>query len=128
MIKRTKQRLKVPTEHIEQKRLMEWWKLAHRGFEVKENMFFAIPNGGDRHAAVGAKLKAEGVRAGIPDMMLAVPRGGHHGLFIELKRRRGGKVSDAQSTIMEGLAAHGYRCEVCKGWGEAKDKIEEYLR
>ncbi len=106
---------------------MQWWSLAYRGYGVKQNMFFAIPNGGDRHVVVGAKMKAEGVRAGVPDLMLAVPRGGYHGLFIELKRQRGGRVSNTQQTIMDGLRAHGYRCEVCKGWIAARAVIEDYL-
>jgi hypothetical protein len=59
-------------------------------------MLFAIPNGGARHKAIAGKLRAEGVRAGVPDICLPVPRGEYHGLFIELKRPKGGHVSEEQ--------------------------------
>lgn len=48
-------------------------------------MVFSIPNGGHRHPAVAAKLKAEGVRAGIPDLFVALPRHDYAGMFLELK-------------------------------------------
>lgn len=46
---------------------------------------FAIPNGGDRDIRVAVKLKAEGVRRGVPDLMLLAKRHGYSGLVIELK-------------------------------------------
>lgn len=46
---------------------------------------FAIPNGGDRDIRVASRLKAEGVRPGVPDLMLLTARRGYHGLVIELK-------------------------------------------
>ena len=72
-------------------------------------------------------MKAEGVTAGVPDILLAVPRQGCHGLWIELKRRKGGRVSEAQEHVMARLRQAGYRVEVCKGWWEAREVIENYL-
>ena len=43
-------------------------------------LLFAVPNGGHRHRAVAARLKDEGVKAGVPDLFLPVPRGAFHGL------------------------------------------------
>lgn len=76
------------TEHEEQKALIEWsaWMSNAR---PELSLMFAVPNGGDRHPAVAAKLKAEGVKAGVPDIFLPVPRNGYHGLFIELKELKG---------------------------------------
>lgn len=90
-------------------------------------MIFAIPNGGQRHPAVAAKLKAEGVRAGVPDLFLPVARQGYHGLFIELKCG-GHKPSEAQLTWIRNLRAEGYLCHVV--WDsvdEVMGLIETYL-
>lgn len=46
---------------------------------------FAIPNGGHRDVRVAKKLKAEGVKPGVPDLMWPIVRGRYHGLFMELK-------------------------------------------
>lgn len=90
-------------------------------------LIFAIPNGGQRHPAVAAKLKAEGVRAGVPDLFLPVARPGYHGLFIELKCG-GHKPSEAQLAWIRNLRAEGYKCEVV--WDSVDEVIgliESYL-
>lgn len=53
-------------EHILQKHCFSWfsWK-----FPKLHGLLFAVPNGGHRHPATAKKLKAEGVVAGIPDML-----------------------------------------------------------
>jgi hypothetical protein len=73
-------------EHTEQVNLMQWWALACRGFGIPEQLLFAIPNGGQRNIIVASKLKAEGVRAGVPDLFLAFPKKDAAGLFIEMKK------------------------------------------
>ena len=72
------------SEHDEQAALFEWatW---HTSQCPELGLLFAIPNGGHRHPVVAARLKAEGVRAGVPDICLPVARKGYHGLFVELK-------------------------------------------
>src|SRR5262245_64718583 len=58
---------------------------------IPARLCFAIPNGGARDVITAGRLKAEGVRAGVPDVCLPVARAGYHGLFLEVKRpdRRG---------------------------------------
>jgi hypothetical protein len=89
-------------------------------------MLYAIPNGGDRHPVVAAKMKAEGVRAGVPDYCLPVARGGYHGLYIELKTPTG-YPSREQRAWIAALREQGYRAEVCRGWEAAWDVIREYM-
>jgi hypothetical protein len=115
-------------EHAEQVLLMQWWALSHQQFGIPEQLLFAIPNGGERNIIVAARMKKEGVRAGVPDLFLAVPRGEFHGLFIEMKKPKGGRVSKNQSSMMKLLAAQGYASKVCCGWVEARVEIERYLR
>ena len=88
---------------------------------------YHIPNGGRRDAITGARLKAEGVVAGVPDIFLAVPRQGFHGLYVELKRQKGGSLESSQEHIIARLRQAGYRVEVCMGWWEAREAIENYL-
>lgn len=114
-------------EHSEQVSLMQWWALQCRRFEVPEQLLFAIPNGGQRNIITAKRMKDEGVRSGIPDLFLAVPRGNFHGLFIEMKKQRGGVVSDNQKACMEMLSANGYCVTVCHGFIEAKTAITAYL-
>ena len=115
-------------EHTEQVILMQWWALAHQQFGIPEQLLFAIPNGGERNIIVAARMKKEGVRAGVPDLFLAVPKGEFHGLFIEMKKPKGGRVSKNQSSMIKLLAAQGYAAKVCCGWVEARVEIERYLR
>lgn len=89
--------------------------------------FYAVPNGGFRHKAVAAKMKAQGVRAGVLDFNLDVARGSYHGLRIELKRHVGGSVSDAQKAWIAWFTMQGYLAVVCRGWQEARDKLIDYL-
>lgn len=117
----------LATEHAEQSALIKWASLARATIPELNNLF-AIPNGGMRHHVVAAQLKAEGVSPGVPDLFLAWPAHGAHGLFVEMKRRVGGRLSDAQITWRERLTKCGYRVRVCKGWEEAKEAIITYLK
>ena len=106
---------------------MQWWSLVHKSFGVPEQLLFAIPNGGYRNIVTAMKLKSEGVRSGIPDLMLAVPRNGKHGLFVEMKKSKGGRVSDSQHSVIADLLDAGYAVTVCHGFEEARLRITHYL-
>ncbi len=92
----------------------------------KLSLIFHIPNVGKRNACEAARFKRMGVKAGVPDLFLPVPRGGCHDLFIELKAPRG-KVSDHQRGWLESLKASGYAVSVCYGCDEARRDILRYL-
>ena len=115
-----------PTEEEEQMCLFRWAALESAAHpELK--LLHAIPNGGKRGKAEAGRMKEAGVRAGVPDMCLPVARNGCHGLYIELKRRMGGRVSAEQVAWMDALVREGYHCALCRGWAEARKTIEEYL-
>lgn len=114
-------------EHTEQVNLMKWWALACHKYGLDERVLFAIPNGGERNVIVAARLKAEGVRSGVPDLFLACSHNGYNGLFIEMKKAKGGRVSDNQKCYMDILKTRGYAVVVCHGWCEARQAIESYL-
>ena len=126
--------------HIEddhQKAIMQWARSTRlkplygvKGFIA--DYMFAIPNGGKRSPREGARLKAQGVLAGVPDMMLAIPRGQYSGLFIELKRPKvQGKpnpsTSIAQQEMIIKLNEVGYLAVVCYGYDQTVTCVNDYL-
>ena len=86
-----------------------------------------IPNGGTRDPVEAAHLKRQGVRSGVPDLHLPVPRGGYASLYIEMKRP-GGSLSQNQRWWLSRLEDEGNRAVVCYGWEEAVAEIEKYLK
>ena len=117
----------VPTEHQEQAALFAWSDWMETVMP-ELSLMHAIPNGGKRDKVTAARLKAEGVKPGVPDICLPVPRGDKHGLYIEMKRRRGGSVSADQLKWLDNLMRQGYECHVCRGCEEARQVILDYLK
>lgn len=115
----------IPTEHAEQCAVIEWAAMNQSRIP-QLRLLHAIPNGGARHPAVALKLKAEGVKRGVPDLSLPVPMGDRHGLYIEMKRR-GGRIEQEQKEWINDLMRLGYRVDVCWDADEAIKTIGEYL-
>ena len=94
----------------------------------------AIPNGSLRNIVVAKKLKKEGVKKGVPDLHLPVPKGEYASLYIEMKsvavkpKKHGkGGVSAEQAEWLKRLSNYGNKCVVCYGAKEAQHEIETYL-
>lgn len=117
--------MKPASEHDEQKALIKWFDLKYP--ELRGRLA-ACPNGGQRNVIVAAKLKAEGVRPGYPDLNLLVPRHGFAGLFIEMKRQKGGSLTAEQAGWLEFLNAQGFMAVVCKGFDAGRETIAGYLK
>jgi hypothetical protein len=94
------------------------------------DLIFHVPNGGHRVKAVAAKLKAQGVKAGIPDLVLPMARGGFFGLYIEFKATppNDAAISDSQHERIRKLNAQGYLAVVCRGHFDTMEQIRAYLR
>ncbi len=123
---------RTPTEHDEQVALFQWAE-ANEAQYAELALLFAVPNGGYRPMATAAQLKAEGVRAGVPDIFLACARGGnggkvYHGMFLELKRAsHTNHATPAQKEWIERLRNYGYAAVICYGAAEAINAIMAYL-
>lgn len=150
------------TEHSQQRALFAWANCAAdfgfaiasdpRGYTLNTRceiigfkapvpelaLLFAIHNQGHGDRIRGAQAKAEGVKPGVPDIMLPVPRLSPSapplrsmvnlaGLFIELKKTKLGVVSNEQIAWAKLLIAQGYGVSICKGWIEAANVISLYL-
>lgn len=107
----------VKSEHLEQVQFIQWIKRNHPGHRI-----FAIPNGGTRSKAVGAKLKAEGVSRGVPDLFIPSLK-----LFIEMKKTKGSTTSPEQMAWIGYLRSVGYHAEICKGKDEAIKVVENVI-
>ena len=102
------------------------WSMAHSACYPALKLLYHVPNGGKRNAAEAARLKRQGVKAGVPDLVLPVPKEGYHGLYIEMKWGKN-KTTDEQDWWLEKLAEMGYKTAVCYGAEAAMDLIADYL-
>ena len=93
---------------------------------------FAVPNGGFRHKVVASRLRAEGVKRGVPDIWLPVKRDKWSGLIIELKKiskKKDYKIKPTpeQNEWLNYLATQDFGTMVCHGWEHARDALIQYL-
>lgn len=105
-----------PREHIEQVTFVRWFRSEFPAVRI-----IAIPNGGYRDARTAERLHAEGVSAGVPD--LYVPA---WGLWIEMKRAKGGRVTPEQTDWHDYLRGIGDTVIVGRGWEGAAAQVRAY--
>ncbi len=117
----------VDREGLEQAALIRELELC---YPAVFDLIYHVPNGGHRVKAVAAKLKAQGVKAGIPDLVLSMARGGYFGLYIEFKATppNDAAVSANQQERLRKLNDQGYLAIVCRGHFDALEQIRAYLR
>lgn len=105
---------------------INWVRLVEQHQYPELDLLYAIPNGGNRHPATGAKMKREGVKRGVPDMHLPVARNGHHSLYLETKAP-GEKLSSWQREVKARLEEEGSLVLVCYSIDELIAAVLEYL-
>lgn len=116
------------TEAAHQTALFCWAVLPEQQEKYPElKLMFHIPNGGTRNKAEAGRLKAQGVKPGVPDIFLPVPKGQYAGLFIEMKIGKN-KTSYKQNEYLDQLTLQYYRCEIAYSWIDAKESIVLYLQ
>jgi VRR-NUC domain len=115
------------SEHQEQCLVIDWCN-AHLDLDPRLELIFAIPNGlWAKNKGVALKAKAEGLKKGVPDLLLPIASKGWHGLFIEMKKLTGSSTSTAQKQWHTDLREQGYAVELCKGRAQAIAAIVAYL-
>jgi hypothetical protein len=114
------------SEHTEQTLLTNW---AARMLDLLPELayLYAVPNGGYRAQSTAVKMKQEGVKKGVPDLHLPVPRGGYIGCWVEMKWGKN-KQSEDQIRWMQFLREQGHFYTVCYQWEDAAEILEHYLR
>ena len=108
----------IPSEHFEQRELVKWFRQTFKGVRI-----FAIPNGGARNITTAARLKVEGVSAGVPDLYVPAWH-----LWIEMKRTKGGTVDKNQKDWHDYLTSIGDMVIVGYGADHAKDLIQKIVQ
>lgn len=88
---------------------------------------YHIPNEGKRSRIAGARLKAQGLKSGVPDVCLPTAHGGYIGLYIEMKVKPN-KPTENQKQWLRKLREQGHLTAVCYSWEEAKQLIERYIK
>lgn len=111
-------------EHQMQVACVNWFRMQYRKYQL---LLFAIPNGGHRNRIVAAKLKAEGVVAGVADLFLSVPSNRFFGLYIEMKIKPNNQT-DSQKAFQSMVEKQGYRYEVVYNFDQFEKLINEYLK
>lgn len=124
---------KAPTEAVEHMALFAWIDANVQRYPTLAWAFHAA-NGEYRQPATAGRLKAMGVRPGVPDVLLpciakdAVAGVEYVGLAIELKRSdHSNKPTSEQNEWLSWLDSQHWRCVVCYGANEAINVICEYL-
>jgi hypothetical protein len=126
-----------PTEAEDHKALIRW--VRYMELQIPDLRFFIhYPASG---FAIGARekkarsraviiqrqiLKQLGVCGDVADFFWPVRRGPYPGLWMELKRRRGGKLRDGQRRWLEAMQAQGYAVAVARGLEAAKKIVLSY--
>lgn len=109
----------IPTESQEQRAFVKWWRMQYPSIRI-----FAIPNGGMRDAITGAILRAEGALPGLPDLFC--PR---LLLWCEMKRSKGGIISDAQDDWHNYLVVDcGHTVLVTHGCDDAIGQVKLFMK
>ena len=119
------------SEGSQQKALMAWAAMNTPTYPQLKWLVH-IPNGGTRNLREAVELKAQGVKAGVPDLALFYPKlsfTGQNlwkGIFLEMKVKPN-KPSKEQIEWLHNLLENGYYCKVCYSWIEARDCLVNYL-
>ena len=118
---------KTGSEHAEQRAFFAWAAAAMNRSLITPlaRLLFAIPNGGKRDPITAGRLKAEGVKPGVPDICWPVPINDLSCLWIELKVGNN-KASDAQDSWADDLRACGHAVATCWGWRAAREAFLDY--
>lgn len=116
----------IRSEHAEQAAVIRWALGMEAVFPVLA-LLYAVPNAAKRTKRERVQKLREGLRAGVPDLVLPCARGGYYGLYLELKRERGPGVRASQRGWLTALAAEGYCCAVARGADAAQAVLVAYL-
>ena len=108
---------KYPSESEEQIGFVRWFEGMFPRVRIMH-----IPNGGHRAMSVAKKMKAEGVRPGVPDLFVPEWR-----LWVEMKRQKGGRLSADQKDWITYLEAIGDTVIVGKGANDASRQVVRFL-
>ena len=110
------------SEHDLQVECLRWLRYAHPGV-----LCYAIPNGGYRTITTARAMRAEGQKAGMPDLHIPIGRGEYLSLYIEMKNGKAGRLSEAQKEMHETLRKYRNKVVICRNLLEFQQEINTYF-
>lgn len=107
-------------------------KLFRYQYSEYKDLLFAIPNGlpifdKELRVKIYNRLNREGLKAGVPDLFLALPRCIYHGAFIEIKYDSD-RLRKVQADMIRELESENYKCIIVRSLDEFIEEINEYMR
>lgn len=108
-------------ETQEQKQLIQWCRC-----DLRFQYLFHISNESIGGPGWLVRNRQMGVRSGVPDLFYPIPMNGYHGLFIEMKTKKG-RLDVNQKKWIKVLNDLGYKAVVAHGWEKARDQLLEYI-
>lgn len=113
---------KIDESELEIHRAVMQWVRLHKTISP---YIIHIPNEGKRTASYGMLLKELGMRAGVSDLFIAIPRHQYNGAWIELKTAKG-RLSIKQLAFLNDMRAQGYHTVICRSVDDAIETIKWY--
>ncbi|MBB3142807.1 VRR-NUC domain-containing protein [Halomonas organivorans] len=89
---------------------------------------YHVPNGGYRLGKEAGRMKQQGVKAGVSDLVVMDARGGWFGLYLEFKATppKDADLAESQRAWLALAKSRGYRPALARGFEEAKRVLREY--
>ena len=110
------------SEHALQTTCVRWFRYVY-----PHNIIISIPNGAKRSVYERRIALEEGLTAGVPDLFIPHPVGAYHGLWIEMKNGKAGRLTDSQKQMITRLPNEDYYVEVCHTIDEFVKVVEYYM-
>ena len=94
-------------------------------YQYPNLIIYAVPNGGSRNVREAQRLKAEGVLAGVADLVVLLPQG--KSLYIEMKVK-GNRQTDNQKEFQKKAIELIHTNSVCYTFEEFQQVIENQIQ
>jgi len=94
---------------------------------LPDKLCFSVPNGGSRHKLEAINMKRQGVKSGISDVIILIPKKGYASLCLEFKTEKG-KQSDEQKEFQRQAEMCGNKYVVVRNVATAIGIVKEYLK
>jgi hypothetical protein len=108
----------IPKESVEQVNFIKYLHMRHPLL-----FYYSSTNMGQRPGKFAARMKAEGMISGIPDLFFPSLF-----MYIEMKRVKESYATEKQRFIMDKLESYGYKCYVCKGCDDAIKVVDREVK
>ena len=101
-------------------------KQVAKYLDLKKVLWCHVANERKTSFQAGVRLKAKGVKSGVPDCLIFKPNFRYSGLALELKIKPN-KTTKNQEDWLDKLEINNWKCGIAYSFDEAKGIIDNYL-